>query len=193
VRRPEHDGRRRGRANGVVDGGPKYSEPLRITPEVVEELRRLSPALGAALMAASTVIVAINARMLLWIGQTDRGRDFRAGQCCAVGACIDSLCSCFRIEALRPQATVKSSPYICDRGLRFNPPRGGGSAVMSEAFNGTTLKTLFGICVPATVFGLGTLAALATRVVPTDFAASLPGRKCASQTGCLRTTLVARR
>ena len=27
----------------VVDGGPKYSEPLRITPEVVEELQRLSP------------------------------------------------------------------------------------------------------------------------------------------------------
>ena len=27
----------------VVDGGPKCSEPLRITPEVVEELQRLSP------------------------------------------------------------------------------------------------------------------------------------------------------
>ncbi len=27
----------------MVDGGPKYSEPLRITPEVVEELRSLSP------------------------------------------------------------------------------------------------------------------------------------------------------
>jgi len=27
----------------VVDGGPKYYEPQRITPEMVEELRRLSP------------------------------------------------------------------------------------------------------------------------------------------------------
>ena len=27
----------------VVHGGPKYSEPQRITPEMVEELRRLSP------------------------------------------------------------------------------------------------------------------------------------------------------
>ncbi|MEO6865308.1 MAG: acetate/propionate family kinase [Gemmatimonadaceae bacterium] len=27
----------------VVDGGPKYSSPQRITPEIIEELRRLSP------------------------------------------------------------------------------------------------------------------------------------------------------
>lgn len=35
---------------------------------------------------------------------------------------------------------------------------GRGTAVMSEALNSNTLNVLFGICVPATVFGLGTLA-----------------------------------
>ncbi len=35
---------------------------------------------------------------------------------------------------------------------------GRGVAVMSEALNSNTLNIVFGICVPATVFGLGTLA-----------------------------------
>ena len=35
---------------------------------------------------------------------------------------------------------------------------GRGIAVMSEALNSNNLNILFGICVPATVFGLGTLA-----------------------------------
>jgi cation:H+ antiporter len=35
---------------------------------------------------------------------------------------------------------------------------GRGTAVMSEALNSNTLNILFGICVPATVFGIGTLA-----------------------------------
>jgi acetate kinase len=41
----EHSGRETLTAVGhrVVHGGPKYSEPQRITPEMVEELRRLSP------------------------------------------------------------------------------------------------------------------------------------------------------
>ena len=39
---------------------------------------------------------------------------------------------------------------------------GRGIAVMSEALNSNTLNILFGICVPATVFGLGTLAGQTT-------------------------------
>jgi cation:H+ antiporter len=35
---------------------------------------------------------------------------------------------------------------------------GKGLAVMSEAINSNTLNILFGICIPATVFGVGTLA-----------------------------------